>query len=145
MSSFLTDRPRVINVGLAGFARDLAANGAAVAQVQWTPPARGEPRLLAALDALSRSQGAIDQANQRVLARILEAEPFLVDVRRAGELIPELDAGRLILHAGPPIAWERMCGPLQGAVCGAIVFEGWARDLAEAERMAAGGGVQFAP
>ena len=33
----------------------------------------------------------------------------------------------MILHAGPPIAWERMCGPMRGAVCGAIVFEGWAK------------------
>jgi hypothetical protein len=38
-----------------------------------------------------------------------------------------------------------MCGPLRGAVCGAIVFEGWARDLAAAEALAAGGGIEFAP
>ena len=34
----------------------------------------------------------------------------------------------MILHAGPPIAWERMCGPMQGAIVGAILFEGWAAD-----------------
>jgi hypothetical protein len=50
-----------------------------------------------------------------------------------------------MLHAGPPIEWQRMCGPLKGAVCGAIVFEGWAADLASAERLVAGGGVEFAP
>ena len=77
--------------------------------------------------------------------RILSAEPVLADVRRAGELIPELDAARLMLHAGPPIEWARMCGPMRGAVCGAIVFEGWAADLAAAEALAASGGVQFAP
>jgi hypothetical protein len=38
-----------------------------------------------------------------------------------------------------------MCGPMRGAVCGAIVFEGWAKDLEAAERLAAGGGVEFAP
>ena len=88
---------------------------------------------------------AVETANRAALEKILAAEPVLADVRRAGELIPELDAARLMLHAGPPIEWARMCGPLKGAVCGAIVFEGWAPDLAAAERLAAGGGVRFAP
>jgi hypothetical protein len=87
----------------------------------------------------------IEAANREALRRIVAAEPVLADVRRAGELIPELDAGHLILHAGPPIEWERMCGPLRGAVCGAIVFEGWAADLAAAEALAASGAVTFAP
>ena len=121
---------RVVNVGLESFARDLAANGAAVAQVDWTPP---------------RISQQNDSANAEALRRILAAEPVLADVRRAGELIPPLDAGRLILHAGPPIGWERMCGPLRGAICGAIVFEGWAGDLAAAEKLAASGAVEFAP
>jgi hypothetical protein len=134
---------RVVNVGLAGFARELAANGAAVAQVDWTPPAGGNPELLQALAALDTQK--VDAANQAALAKILAADPVLVEVRRAGELIPQLDARRLMLHAGPPIQWERMCGPLKGAVCGAIVFEGWASDLAQAERLAASGAVEFAP
>src|SRR5204863_6513105 len=79
------------------------------------------------------------------LARVLAADPWLAGVRRAGELIPALDAELLILHAGPPIEWARMCGPLRGAVCGAIVYEGWAADLAAAEALAARGGVRFAP
>jgi hypothetical protein len=123
---------RVINVGLEGFARDLAANAAAVVQVDWRPPPL-------AFDE------KVEQANAEALRRILAAEPFLADVRRAGDLIPELDSRRLILHAGPPIVWERMCGPLRGAVCGAIVFEGWAADLAAAEALAASGALQFAP
>jgi Protein of unknown function (DUF1116) len=133
----------VVNVGLAGFARDLAANRTAVAQVDWTPPAGGRPDLLCALNSL-RGVG-VDQANQAALQKILAAEPVLTDVRRAGELIPELDARRLMLHAGPPIDWPRMCGPLKGAICGAIVFEGWAPDLPAAENLAASGGVEFAP
>ena len=76
---------------------------------------------------------------------MLAAEPVLTDVRRAGELIPALDAGRLVLHAGPPLEWRRMCAPLRGAVCGAVVFEGWAPSLAAAEELAAAGGVEFAP
>src|SRR6185436_19142560 len=123
---------RVANIGLESFARDLAGNGVAVAQVDWSPP------------SLPYDEG-IEQANGEALRRILAAEPVLADVRRAGELIPQLDAEKLLLHAGPPIEWARMCGPLRGAVCGAIVFEGWAGDLAAAEKLAASGGVQFAP
>ena len=141
MSSLLGGPPRVVNIGLAGFARDLAANGALVVQVDWRPPSRFTA-LLAPLEARAAQ---IDEANAEALRRILGAEPWLVDVRRAGELIGELDAERLILHAGPPLAWARMCGPLRGAVCGAIVYEGWAADLAAAEALAARGGVRFAP
>jgi Protein of unknown function (DUF1116) len=123
---------RAVNVGLESFARDLAANRAAVVQVDWTPP-------------LLPFDEKIEAANAEALRRILAAEPVLADVRRAGELIPALDAKRLLLHAGPPIEWARMCGPLRGAVCGAIVFEGWAADLAAAEALAAGGEIEFAP
>jgi hypothetical protein len=143
IGALLAGPVRVVNLGLAAFARDLAAHGTPVAQVDWTPPAGGKPELLAALGVLEAN--SIEKANQAALARILSADPVLADVRRAGELIPELDAGRLMLHAGPPIEWSRMCGPLKGAVCGAIVFEGWAPDLAAAEKLAAQGGVQFAP
>ena len=143
IGELLSGPVRVVNIGLSGFARDLAANGAAVAQVDWTPPARGQPELLSALARLDANR--VEHANRSVLDRILGADPVLVDVRRAGELIPQLDAGRLMLHAGPPLEWKRMCGPLKGAICGAIVFEGWASDLATAEMLAVSGGVEFAP
>jgi len=38
-----------------------------------------------------------------------------------------------------------MCGPMQGAVCGAIVLEGWAKDLGTAEQLAASGEIEFSP
>jgi hypothetical protein len=142
MRPLLSGPVRVVNIGLSGFARDLASNGAGVAQVDWAPP---KAELIAALSLLSSMEEKIEKANREAIGRILAAEPVLADVRRAGELIPALDAGRLVLHAGPPIEWARMCGPLRGAVCGAIVFEGWAGDLAAAEKLAASGGVQFAP
>jgi hypothetical protein len=138
MRSLLGGPPRVVNIGLAGFARDLAANGVSVVQVDWRPPSK-----YAAL--LARRVDAIEQANGEALARILAADPWLVGVHSAGELIAPLAAERLVLHAGPPLEWSRMCGPLRGAVCGAIVYEGWAPDLAAAEALAARGGVRFAP
>lgn len=86
----------------------------------------------------------IEEANQQALSRILEGEPVLVDVVPARQAIPELK-DRMILHAGPPIEWERMCGPMQGAVAGAIVYEGWAPDLEAAFKLAASRGVDFHP
>ena len=64
-------------------------------------------------------------ANSEAVKRILEAEPVLVDVVRASEAFPDLEEG-MILHAGPPIDWDCMCGPMRGAVAGIAVFEGWA-------------------
>jgi Protein of unknown function (DUF1116) len=86
----------------------------------------------------------IDAANAEALRRILSADPVLVDCIPAHEAAPRLRE-RMILHSGPPIGWERMCGPMRGAVTGIAVFEGWAKDLDEAERMAASGAFTFEP
>ena len=86
----------------------------------------------------------IEKANQLALERMFAADPVLVDVRSAGDAIPSLE-DRMVLHAGPPIDWERMCGPLQGAIAGAAVFEGWAADLEAAADLAASGGIAFHP
>lgn len=86
----------------------------------------------------------VDKANEQALETMLQGEPRLVDVVPAGEVIDALGE-RTILHAGPPIEWGRMCGPMRGAVAGAIVYEGWARDLEAAFEMAARGEVSFAP
>jgi hypothetical protein len=87
---------------------------------------------------------SIDEANQDALRRILDGDPHLVDVIPAAQAIPEL-TDRMILHAGPPISWERMCGPLRGAVMGIAVFESWAADLDDAAAKAAAGAFAFAP
>ena len=86
----------------------------------------------------------IELANQEAVRRILAAEPILVGVRPAGEAIEGLGRN-MILHAGPPIEWDRMCGPMRGAVCGAAVFEGWAETLDDASTAAAAGRFAFHP
>src|SRR5262245_51028027 len=75
---------------------------------------------------------------------MLAGEPILVDVVPAAQAIPDL-ADHMILHAGPPIGWERMCGPLRGAIMGIAVFEGWAKDLDDAGKKAAAGSFAFHP
>jgi len=142
--SLLNAPLRVLNIGLESFARDLAANGVPVVQVDWRPPAGGRPELVEALNRLASHAQSIERANAEALARMLAAEPVLVDVRPAAELIPALGP-RVMLHAGPPITWDRMCGPMRGAVAGAIVYEGWAPDLAAAEALASQGAIRFEP
>ncbi len=83
-------------------------------------------------------------ANAKAVERILAAKPMLVDIGRAADHVKGLGP-RHILHAGPPIAWSRMCGPMRGAVIGAILYEGWAETPEAAERLAGGDGVTFAP
>ena len=86
----------------------------------------------------------IETANEDALNRMLSGDPVLVDVIPAADAIPDL-TDRMILHAGPPIGWQRMCGPMRGAVTGIAVFEGWADDLADAEAKAAAGAFDFHP
>jgi len=87
----------------------------------------------------------IETANQKALEIMLKADPVLVDVVPAEQAIPALATGMKILHAGPPISWDRMCGPMQGAIAGIAVFEGWAENLDEAVKRAAKGDYEFHP
>lgn len=84
----------------------------------------------------------VDVANQEALRRLTAAHPVLVGVAPAGEVIPGM-ARDLLLHAGPPIAWDEMAGPLRGALIGGCIFEGLATDEAEAAAMLANGAVRF--
>ena len=87
----------------------------------------------------------LNHANADVIAEIKKARPYLIDVRPAADCVPALREGRTLLHAGPPIAWAQMTGPMQGAVIGASLFEGWAKSAAEAEALAAEGAIRFLP
>lgn len=88
----------------------------------------------------------VDSANRTAVERMTSARPVLAGIATAREAIPALrERGDLLLHAGPPIAWERMSGPLRGAVVGALLFEGRARDEAGAVSLVERGEVAFAP
>jgi len=145
----ITDGVRAINVGLAGFAEPIRGAGAPVVALDWRPPAAGDRDLgllLAALedDPSDDVGGRIAAANAQVVERILGAQPMLVDVRLASEVIEGLD-GRMLLHSGPPIEWRAMCGPVQGAAIGACLFEGWASTAEDARRLLDDAKVTFEP
>ena len=84
----------------------------------------------------------IDQANQTAVDRMMSARPVLKAVAMARDVIPDMK-DNLFLHAGPPIEWARMSGPLRGAIIGAMLFEGIARSEAEATAMVERGEVEF--
>lgn len=86
----------------------------------------------------------INTANAIAVARMIEARPVLVGLGKALDVIPGMHEN-LLLHAGPPITWERASGPLKGAVIGALLFEGRARDAAGAEALITSGAVQLEP
>ena len=123
----------VINVGLQGFADNVVAAGGECVGLQWQPPALGDREGGVALAAVFRHP-AVEEANAVALARFLQAQPVLIDIAVARDVLPGMAAGRrLIVHAGPPIEWASMCGPMRGAILGAAVLEGWADTVEQAE------------
>src|SRR5207248_7879406 len=130
----------IINVGADFFADPLASQGALLTRVTWQPAAGNTDAALSLLLGDER----VDRANQESVQRMITARPRLVDVRPAHEAIPGMHK-HLLLHAGPPITWERMSGPLRGAIIGALLYEGLASDQATAEQLAASGEIAFEP
>jgi hypothetical protein len=150
MNALLAGAPAIVNVGVETFADAVRATGGRATQVRWKPPGGGDPAVAWALATLtadaddpSAPGSRIDRANREAVRRILDATPRLVKIRRAGDVWPSM--GRTLLHAGPPIAWTRMCGPMQGAVIGAALYERWAATADEAVALAERGEIRFEP
>lgn len=85
---------------------------------------------------------SIKNANEECLRRIQAGTAVWVDVRLARDVIPGMD-DYTVLHAGPPLPWEHMCGPMRGAIIGASMFEGWAKTPEEAVALADRGRLKF--
>ena len=147
MSQSLFSQPlNVINVGIAMFSDDLKKQHVEVTQLDWTPPGQGNMQVVQALDNIADSPLAdkITAANQQALERIIQSHPVLIGFDQAINVVPGMTP-KTILHAGPPVTWEKMCGAMKGAVTGALVFEGLAKDLDEAAELAASGEITFSP
>jgi len=127
----------VVSVGVGLFADALGARGVPLSRVDWRPPATG-----CDLSALWRDE--VDVANGEALRRLRDARPVLVDVQPALAVVPGMTP-TTVLHAGPPLPWARMSGPVRGAVVGALLYERLAETPAEAERLAGSGGLSFDP
>jgi hypothetical protein len=139
LGGLLSAPPAIVAAGVDVFSDALRAQGADVHDVDWRPPGFGDPVDLAAL-ALDPRRNA---ANRVAVERILAAGSQLVDVRPAREVIGLQD--RTLLHSGPPLTWETASGPMRGALIGACLFEGWADDVEDAERILAAGQITLDP
>jgi hypothetical protein len=84
----------------------------------------------------------IETANQTAVERMMSARPILKAVATARDVIPGMQ-DNLFLHAGPPIEWARMSGPLRGAIVGAMLFEGLVANETEAAALVERGEVEF--
>lgn len=146
LKELLSTKPRIINVGLKSFAEVVESFGCEVVQYDWMPPAGGNVKLIKTLNFLRNYEG-IDEKNREVIAKIVASQPILKDNVRAKEVIPEFaeNNGKVILHAGPPVAYENMPSPMQGSCVGAVMFEEWADTEEEARRMLENGEIKFIP
>jgi Protein of unknown function (DUF1116) len=143
IQALFQEKLQVLNVGLSSFADSITRAGGSVLQIEWAPPAQGQQEVGRALARLVNLL-SIETANQTAFDAYQSAQPVLSGVGTASQVLPNI-AERMILHSGPPIAWKDMCGPMKGAIVGAILYEGWAENLAMAESMASSGEIAFEP
>ena len=83
----------------------------------------------------------IRQANETAVNKLKNAQPYWVDIKPAHEVLG-IDKYTL-LHAGPPIAWEEMCGPMRGAIVAVLKYEGLAENDEEALALAGSGKIKY--
>lgn len=84
----------------------------------------------------------IKKANEEAAKRINSAHPYVIGVGIAGTELPNMTK-KTILHAGPPVKWENMSGPLRGAIIGGLIYENLAKNEQEAIELAASGEITF--
>lgn len=146
----MSDALHVVAVGIDNFDRALQETDTPFVHLDWRPPAQGDTRHTSMLfDLLLKTRdedgsSLIDKANAEALSRIQRAQPVLKRVRPAHEVVPGMTRTS-IFHAGPPIDWKDMCGPMRGAFIGAIIYEGLASTEEEAIALMDSGAIQYGP
>lgn len=132
---------QVVNVGIESFKENCEKASAAAIQVEWRPPVEVAPESEA---ILAKRAAKIEKANQKVMDILLAGTPKFVGLDLARNVVPGMTEDT-ILHAGPPITWDRMCGPMRGGVMAGLVYEGRASSIEEAEKLASSGKIHYAP
>lgn len=149
MSNFNTlfnNKLSVINVGLESFGTGLKEQGVDVVNVDWKPHIYGKSPAKRMCEEILNSPfiNTINEANEKVVTKLLAGQPTIVGIGKAIDTIPGMQ-DNLFLHAGPPVEWERMSGPTKGGVIGGLIYEKLAKNQEEAEKLAASGKIKFAP
>ncbi|MBU3138227.1 acyl-CoA synthetase FdrA [Clostridium gasigenes] len=143
LKDLLNSKPRIVNIGLQSFTDSIVEYGGKAVQYDWKPIAGGNKRLIKILNRLAKIE-EIETANNEVINEMKNSQPFLMDVVPAKSVIDILN-DKVLLHAGPPIEFENMTGPMQGSCIGAVLFEGWAEDEKSANELLESGDVKFSP
>lgn len=143
MSKLLQSELKVVNIGAKTFIEDLKLQERDVVHVAWKPPAGGDVSLIRALEVLEKDE-KVKEANEKVVNIMKASHGVLIDIAEAIDVVPGMNENT-ILHAGPPISWERMCGPMKGAVIGALIFEDRAKNEEEAVKLIESGIIKFSP
>jgi hypothetical protein len=131
---------KVVNLGLESFCKDLKEQHVDCVHVNWRPPSAAS-KFLGRLEE-ENLKVKIENSNREAVNRLLEAQPVILGVGTAGSVIPGMTK-KTILHAGPPIIWDRMSEPLKGAIVGGLIYEGLASNEEEARALAASGEISF--
>ena len=84
----------------------------------------------------------ISLANQEALTRLFAAEPVVVDVRPAGEVLPGYRPN-LVLTSGAPMSWDGYVGGQREALIGGALFEGLASNREGAIEGFASGAIEI--
>jgi Protein of unknown function (DUF1116) len=84
-----------------------------------------------------------ERANARAVERMCAAEPVLVDVRPAIEVLPGFTPAT-VLTSGPPLPWEAYTGGQRNGILGGALYEGLASDPTDAAAKLADGRIRLA-
>lgn len=141
MNQLFENELKVINIGMKSFKETLEGLKVSSIQVDWKPPIFSDSKVF---QVINQNKDKIESANKEAITRILNAKPYLIGMGKALDVIPGMKKN-LLLHAGPPVTWDKMCGPMKGAVIGALIYEGIASSTQEAEKIAASGKIEFSP
>ncbi|MBQ9345308.1 MAG: DUF1116 domain-containing protein [Kiritimatiellae bacterium] len=132
---------RAVNVGIETFKDTVDKFAPPSVQVDWRPPVPVAPD---SEKILAKRAARIEKANRKALDIIQSGAPRLVGIDIALNVVPGMTKDT-ILHSGPPITWDRMCGPMRGGIIGGLMYEGRAKTPEEAEKLAASGKIKYSP
>jgi hypothetical protein len=133
---------RIVNIGSPAFKKDYETQNIEYVHLEWKPPASGNIELIKMLDQIYPMKELIDKANEEVVEKVKAAEAKLIGVKKAIDVIPNMTKNT-ILHAGPPIKFSQMAGPMKGAIIGALIYEGLAKNQDEAIKLAKSDKITF--
>ena len=133
--------PAVINIGVKPFADGVKDQGVKAVHLAWKPPV--DPRLCRMIRTMEPSlKEKIEKSNAEAVDILNAAEGHWVGLEKAIKAIPGFKEN-VIMHAGPPIEWDRMIGVQKRGVCYGAIHAGLAKTPEEADEMVKRGEIEL--